>query len=145
MKPHVTIGVNYLERWHIIPKNRFFNVYLHKFSGSDDDRAMHDHPWYSFSIKLKGQMIEHRRTVLQDNGDITQNIKYGIPTRVPVRRLMFRPAGYAHRLELVSPVAYTLFITGPRIREWGFHCPERWKHWTLMSTPDGKPIGGCGE
>ena len=46
IKPKV-IGKNYLSRWHIIPRNRYFNIYLHKFVGSDDDRALHDHPWRS--------------------------------------------------------------------------------------------------
>lgn len=143
IKPHKTIGENYLERWHIIPRNRFFNIYLHKFSGSDDDRALHCHPWPSFSIRLKGQMLEHRRTILQDDGQVVQDMNYGTPIKSRVRRFMFRSATYAHRLELVTPVAWTLFITGPRIRDWYFWCPKGPVHYSLMTTPDGKKIGGC--
>lgn len=49
----------YLTRWHIIPRNRWFNLYLHKFVHGDDDRALHDHPWASASLILDGRYIEH--------------------------------------------------------------------------------------
>jgi hypothetical protein len=48
-----------MERWHIIPRNRLFNIYLHHFLKSDYDRALHDHPWASLSIILKGEYTEH--------------------------------------------------------------------------------------
>ena len=57
--PSKVIGEDYLSRWHIIPRNRFFNIYLHRFTGSDDDRALHCHPWASVSIKLRGVLFEH--------------------------------------------------------------------------------------
>jgi hypothetical protein len=31
--------------------------------------------------------------------------------------------------------AWTLFITGPRWREWGFHCPQGWIHHDHFSDP----------
>lgn len=49
----------YLWRWHIIPRNRWFNLYLHKFAHGDDDRALHDHPWVSASLILDGRYREH--------------------------------------------------------------------------------------
>ena len=49
----------YMLRWWIIPRNRWFNVYLHNFLRSDDDRAHHDHPWWNFSILLRGEYTEH--------------------------------------------------------------------------------------
>lgn len=139
MKPHVTIGINYLERWHLIPRNRFLNIYLHKFSGSDDDRALHDHPWPSVSFLLKGELREFYR--VGERGKFKLNANRTIKRFRPV----FRSARHAHRLDLIGDTAWTLFITGPKLREWGFLCPNGWKHWTKMSTPDGKPIGGCNE
>ena len=53
-------GSEYLVRRYLLPRNKFLNIYLHKFLGSDDDRALHDHPWYSISCVLKGRLIEHR-------------------------------------------------------------------------------------
>lgn len=49
----------YLTRWHLIPRNRWFNLYLHKFVHGDDERALHDHPWPSASLILGGRYIEH--------------------------------------------------------------------------------------
>jgi hypothetical protein len=51
----------YLLRWYLIPRNRFFNVYLHKIVRSDDDRALHDHPWWWLSVMLKGRYAEVTR------------------------------------------------------------------------------------
>lgn len=128
--PDVVIGVNYLSRWHVIPRNPLFNVYLHKFLGSDDERALHDHPWVNCSIVLKGSYREHT--------------KQGSPLR---RRgsIVLRRATAAHRLEVVHGPVWTLFITGPRIRAWGFHCPQGWVHWRRFTKPGDKgQIGqGC--
>jgi hypothetical protein len=44
----------YLLRWWVIPRNKVFNVYLHLFLRSDDDRALHDHPWANASMLLRG-------------------------------------------------------------------------------------------
>jgi len=97
----------YLHRWYIIQRNKYFNVYLHKFVGNDDSRGYHDHPWYSVSLLLKGRLIEHRR----------QNIARSIPWLIPV----FRSAKFAHRLQIYKGPVWTLFITGPNYRTWGFY------------------------
>lgn len=128
-EPNKKIGGDYLWRWYIIPRNRFLNIYLHRFGRSDDDRALHDHPWFSVSVLLKGEFLEH-----------SFKSKRHIPQFIPV----FRTAKFAHRLELVRGPAWTLFITGPRIRSWGFYCPKGWRHWKEFTTPDGSSIGrGC--
>lgn len=59
--------------------------------------------------------------------------------------------GAPHRVELLTVAdfvatqpdnatpltCWTLFITGPRCRHWGFHCPERgWVHWKLFTAAD---------
>src|ERR1700710_2371105 len=61
-KPDVLIGKQddtYMRRWWVIPRNRWFNIYLHHFLRSDDDRALHDHPWCNLSILLSGSYLEH--------------------------------------------------------------------------------------
>src|SRR5262245_55579519 len=52
-------GDDYLRRWYVIPRNRIFNVYMHQFIRSDDDRALHDHPWWNLSFLLNGRYVEH--------------------------------------------------------------------------------------
>lgn len=128
----------YMLRWWVIPRNRFFNVYLHCFLRSDDDRALHDHPWTNCSIVLRGAYAEH--TIAQGG----------------VHRVAYRKAGdwhfrwtgrMAHRIEIEAP-CWTLFLTGPRYREWFFHCTERglvhWKAFTAADNPGA--IGrGCAQ
>lgn len=122
-----------LQRWFVIPRNPFNNVYLHRFLQSDDDRAMHDHPWNNKSWVLSGMYIEHLQdgsTVTRSEGDIVE-----------------RRAIEAHRVELIAGnPAITLFFTGPIIRAWGFYCPQGWRHWSefVSTTAGGNHRGkGC--
>lgn len=121
----------YMLRWWRIKRNRLFNIYYHIVRRSDDDRALHDHPWWSFSIVLEGSYFEH----CINAGGVNVKTKYE-PGAV-----RFRPSGrFAHRLELEHwpPDAFpglrgeeksvhTIFITGPYSRRWGFHDgPRGW-------------------
>ena len=130
----------YLERWFVIPRNPLFNIYLHRFWRSDDDRALHDHPWWNLSLILSGGYVEH--TIAAG----------GVNHRVERRSgaWAFRLGRAAHRIELLPGLegqTITLFITGPRFREWGFHCPDAgWRHWRDFTGEDSGEIGwGCGE
>lgn len=128
----------YLHRWFVIPRNRFFNIYLHRFLRSDDDRALHDHPWWNFSYLLDGSYTEH---TIDAGGVHKRTCRFA-------GEFKFRRAGAAHRIELEDGPCWTLFVTGPRIRSWGFHCPKGWVHWRIFTDPEdgGNTIGrGCGE
>lgn len=125
----------YLRRWFLIPRNKLFNVYFHEIVRSDDDRALHDHPWWNVSIILTGGYFEH--TIAAGGVHVR---RWRGPGSIKLRR-----AKAAHRLEVGAPCR-TLFITGPRMREWGFHCPEAgWRHWRVFTSgPNGETIGkGC--
>lgn len=131
--PDFVIGDDYLRRWYVVPRNEFCSVYLHHILHSDDDRALHDHPWANTSIVLDGRYIEHTPE--------GQFLRWAGQT---VRR----EAETLHRLELVpGESALTLFITGPRVREWGFQCGHGWVPWQDFVDPDdpGKQGRGCGE
>lgn len=148
-EPDFVIGDHQLDRWWLIPRNRFFNIYLHHVRHSDDDRALHDHPWWSLSLCLAGGMIDFTKGPPESDGeDVGQTIVQG--------DLVLRPARTAHRLVIPNYSlsgtgigCWTLFITGPVIREWGFACPKGWVHWKdFTAARDGKPgdVGrGCGE
>lgn len=132
----------YLLRWWIIPRNRFFNIYLHHMLRDDDDRALHDHPWINLSIILRGG---YREIVRGKHGGLLAKL------RRPGAFVLRMPS-FAHRLELIRlPGGYnyswSLFITGPRIREWGFHCPKGWVLWKdfVDETSTGNIGRGCGE
>lgn len=130
----------YMMRWYVIPRNRWFNVYYHVFLRSDDDRALHDHPWLSLSFILKGGYYD---LTAGPDGTLERRF-YGVGS------VLFRWAASTHRVELLvkdgRPVpAATLFVTGPKIREWGFHCPRGWVHWRAFTTKGGSEVGrGCG-
>lgn len=140
--PDFVIGAGdhpYLMRWWVIPRNRWFNIYLHEVIRSDDDRALHDHPWVNASILLEGGYFEHR--ILAGGCRSKRLIGAG--------NIVVRRAHAAHRLEIIpGRRAISLFITGPVIRHWGFHCPEAgWRHWKDFTFPEDKGrVGrGCGE
>jgi hypothetical protein len=127
----------YIHRWYLIPRNRFFNIYLHKIMRDDDDRALHDHPWWNLSIILKGCYDE-----VTERGTFRRR-RWSLVIRRPTA---------AHRLVLPTinggiSFCWTLFITGPRIREWGFYCPKGWKHWKdfVNMNNTGEVGPGCGD
>lgn len=149
----------YLLRWWVIPRNRWFNIYLHVFMRSDDAEALHDHPWWNISFLLDGTYTEHipLHKVLDEEGVIklmpfsdamhycrksfAQASYEGIDYyRTEAKRrwpgdLVYRPAMAAHRIELhklwmgTLSPVMSLFFTGPARREWGFWCPKGWKPW----------------
>jgi hypothetical protein len=122
----------YMLRWWIIPRNKWFNIYLHKVCRDDDDRALHDHPWVSLSIVLKTGYVE---------------VTPGGRKSFRAGSVIYRNATYQHRLELDKGPAWTLFITGPKVRDWGFWCPKGFVHWKDFVAPHDKgQVGrGCGE
>ncbi|WP_373087099.1 hypothetical protein [Zhongshania sp.] len=110
--PTKVIGTDYLRRWHVLPRNWLFNVYLHHVTGNDPDINLHDHPWlFNYSIVLRGEILEE----MPDGERV-------LPTGTLTARLGRAP----HRLLLQSPDSLTLFITGPKIRRWGFYTPSGW-------------------
>lgn len=146
IKPSKVIGENYLSRWHVIPKNPLFNIFLHRFVGSDDDRATHDHPWKSWSILLSGDLSEvFKYHFYPDNPMVHGGYYCELKRSIKRFKMVSREAEFAHRLILEGDKpAWTIFITGPRIRkDWYFWCKKGPVHYSLMTTPDGKQIGGC--
>lgn len=136
-KPHFIIGDNYLLRWYVIPRNSHLNIYLHKFLHDDEDRALHDHPWWFISIMIKGAY----REVLGRNKIVDRCAP----------SVAFRHAEHRHRVVLFrdrndkKKPCWTIVITGRVVRNWGFHCPQgfvRWQDFTLESDY-GKVGKGC--
>ncbi|UZW54022.1 hypothetical protein NUH86_10795 [Sphingobium sp. JS3065] len=135
-KPDFVIGepvAPYLRRWWIIPRNEQMNVYLHEILRDDDDRALHDHPWANTSYVIEGcyREITPEGSFIREPGDV-----------------VMRQATDMHRLELIDgEPCISLFMTGPKVREWGFACPKGWVHWRdFTGGANGELVGrGCGE
>ena len=129
------------------------NLYLHQFLRDDDDRALHDHPSWAVSFMLRGSYVEH--TIAYGGIHYRKLIQPGclrVLRTLHTHRIEL-PRGDAWRRQMPdaipTPIAqpcWTLFLFGPTVREWGFHCPERgWVHWKVF-TAAGKPgeVGpGC--
>lgn len=132
----------YMVRWHLWRIRWLSSCYLHLVRRSDDDRALHDHPWWNVSLVLAGGYVE------------VMPVDYSAPAgrvrRVwrAVGSLTCRRARASHRLVVPDHApAVTLFLTGPRVRNWGFWCATGWVPWQRFVNPE-KPgeIGpGCGE
>lgn len=104
----------YLTRYYLFIKDRKwfpFNVFLHNFHKGDLD-DLHDHPWPYFTLILRGGYWEH-----------TPKGKYW---RAPGHFRFSGPTSL-HRIELEPGVdTWTLFIPGPKLREWGFIQDGKW-------------------
>lgn len=137
----------YLCRWFAIPRNPLFNIYVHQILRSDDDRALHDHPWFSLSVMVGGGYIE----VMPARPDQPRHLDFtpdGLRWQPrEAGEVVFRSPWARHRLEMLGfQPAITVFITGPRLRSWGFHCRNGWVHWKRFTAPGNRgQIGqGCG-
>jgi hypothetical protein len=178
-KPDQVIGEPdrpYLHRWYLTPWRNAYqdiaeqdrtpwqrfvsclpNVYLHCIMRSDDDRALHDHPWHWGSLLLAGSYVEvsHEPLVvgrLHLRGAEAMTVEVGpqhltLSRRYSAGALRFNRASFAHRLVINDRnFAWTLLFAGPRFRHWGFHCPAGWVHWRKFTDPatNGSTVGkGC--
>lgn len=134
-QPHFTIGPSsnpYLLRWYLLPRNKRFNLFLHKFLRDDDDRVLHDHPWWFISFLFKGGY----REILESDSLIRDS-----PS------ICFRPAQHKHRVVLRVVPTWSLILTGPKIRTWGFWCPKGFVPWhRFVDSADSGNVGiGCGD
>jgi hypothetical protein len=107
----------YLERYYLFLKDRQrfpFNVFLHKFLKSDPD-DLHDHPWPYATLILKGGYWE--------------TTPEGRFWRSPGHFRVCK-ANSLHRIELDPSVeCWTVFMPGPKQREWGFIKNGTWTQW----------------
>ncbi len=173
----------YLLRWHLTPwsnydrdnpkrsdlikKKLLPSLYLHKFTRSDHDTALHDHPGHNVGLILHNGYDEE----FCHAGGV-HYFKHRTPGAVSARR-----AGTAHRVQLhnawhvhgAEPAtpeiasllartlgpsshpdrhevpSWSLFLVSPQVREWGFHCPKGWRHWKeFLGRADSAHNDGAG-
>lgn len=120
-----------LERWIVIRHEQLGGIYVHKLCRSDHDRALHDHPWSFLSIVLGRGYDE----VFYDE---TQPPRF----REQWRRnkpgfVLFRRAGYRHRVVITGKPAWTLVFVGPKVRRWGFWPEGGWCWWRKYDSSKG--------
>ena len=114
----------YLERYYLFLKDRDrfpFNVFLHKFLKGDPD-DVHDHPWPYATLILKGGYYEWLPQFDSKGNKIAEMCVWRGPGSFRICR-----ANSYHRIELDPNVtAWTLFMPGPKKRDWGFLVNNKW-------------------
>ena len=125
-------------RYFVIPRNRWFNCYLHNFL-RDDAQDPHDHRMFNISCPLTDFYYEDRFYHKPKLGGPYPSItRY----KVAKRRLRCRFPTTPHRVVVQrdyegKPIPmWSLFIGFPQIREWGFWQPHennrcKWTWWEL--------------
>jgi hypothetical protein len=118
-----------LVRYFLI-QTRWFAVFLHKLCASDEDRALHDHPWSFVTFLFHRGYWEHCEEQSLDHDTLGW-----VQTATPVRRwrrrfsILWRPAEWRHRLELKHQPTWTLVLRLRRRRVWGFFTKDGWLDW----------------
>ena len=140
---------DYLRRWWLIPRNPLLNLYLHQIVGSDDDRALHCHPWLNCSLILRGGYTEVVPLTQLQNAALDYAKGWTVQHRRVVGDVIGRSGTARHRL-VHNPAlgdTWTLFLTGPVYRRWGFHCRHGWRHWRAFTDArdKGRVGAGCGD
>jgi hypothetical protein len=92
----------YIVRW--VFECKLFSVRLHHWLYSDDTRHKHDHPWDFISIVLQGTITDR-----SEEGE--QKRRWLSVTRFS--------ADHKHSVIVEKP-CWTLLVTGPEKRKWGY-------------------------
>lgn len=94
------------------PRPFRWSAYLHKFLLPDLDRALHNHPWkWSFSLVLAGGYTEQR--LARDGRIVTRRLRPGMVN-------ILGPKSFHRVTELHGAETWTLFVAGPKFKDWGF-------------------------
>lgn len=101
-------GCWYFTRWVFILFG--YSIRLHHWRQDDDQRFMHDHPFWMLIFMLRGGYTD-----LSPAGE--DHLGFGA--------VRFRPATYKHTVRVDKGGAWSFLLTGPKVREHGFWLPGR--------------------
>lgn len=104
-------GVLHFRRWRIL-STPIISIYIHRIYKEDQDPYLHDHPWNYFGLII--------------NGSYTEQTPNKLNVLMP-GAFAFKKATDFHKIQkLNTDSVTTLFITGRRIREWGYKIYGYW-------------------
>lgn len=121
----------YMRRWVI--DFGAFAIRLRRWQASDDARAFHDHAWDFLTCVLWGSYTD----VSPDGADL-----------LTAGSIRFRRASHKHTVKILKPGTWTLLLTGPVERRWGFWVKDKlWKRDRYFANnghhpcnPSGQPV-----
>lgn len=93
----------YMQRW--VFNFGFFSIRFHRWFSSDDDRHFHDHPWWYLTLVLRGGYTD----VSPAGEDVLRT-----------GSIRWRSALHRHTVKVNAGGCWTLMLTGPEVRRWGF-------------------------
>lgn len=94
-----------MRRWVLVTP--LGSLRLHHFLRSDNDRQLHDHPWWFLTLVLRGRYVDEAEI---DGERRLDKLRPG--------SVRWRPA--LHRHAVKTDGCWTLIITGRIGRQWGF-------------------------
>lgn len=100
----------YMRRWALVLG--LFSIRVHHWYRSDDDRAFHDHPWWFITLVLKGGYTD---------------VSPAGRDHLGLGSIRFRPALHQHTAKVDPGGAWTVILTGPNVRTWGFWINGKFK------------------
>lgn len=116
-------GSPYVLRLRIV-QTPLFGLYLHRWFSADNDRDLHDHPWWFVTWIIRGSYLEHINTI---SNELDQQSR-GILSRWQEERKRWSlhavRLNQCHRVVSFQPGTVTLILTGRRKRSWGFYTSE---------------------
>ncbi len=92
-------------RWEVV-RCRWFSLLLHHLVAETAHDMCHTHPWWFVALVVRGGYWEFASST-------------GWCWRRP-GSLLFRRAEWAHNVVTDSRGMWSIVLTGPRVREWGF-------------------------
>ena len=110
-------GEPFLERYHLL-RLPFLDadVMIHRFVASDPDRGLHDHPWrWAVALLLAGSYDE----LIVPRADAPRAERQRRRLR-PLDLNWINPRRFHRVLLAPGSDTWTLFVTGPRSKTWGF-------------------------
>ena len=102
----------YMDRW--IFNGHLFSIRIHHWRASDDDLHYHDHPWWFVTLILSGGYTDVSPEGYEP---------------MPAGKISFRKALHRHTVE-VEQSTWTILLTGPESRVWGFWVNDKFRKYT---------------
>lgn len=125
--PRPCDGKVIFQRWHVFDCFGW-SVYIHEWH-NDDQKSLgvHNHPWkHSLSLVLKGRFTESRVDLSKPPGASNHAV-----SKLTAPAFFYVGPTTGHTVYNVQAHTWTIFLTSPRIKEWGFFKPHKMEwHYT---------------
>lgn len=109
-----------LKRFFLL-KTPWFRICLHNIVAPDNGSDYpHDHPWSFVRLILSGGYTEQI---------YNRDYKLLETKKRKIFRVDKKDFNFVHKIVNVKPNTWTLFITGPKRKEWGFITEGGWIFW----------------